>query len=40
MSWVLQPDMLHSRSRNTPFLGSTLSGKVIGIISQGQSAGK
>jgi len=40
MSWVLQPDLLHSRSRNTPFLGATLSGKVIGIISQGQSAGK
>jgi len=40
LSWVLQPDMLRSRSRNTPFLGANLRGKSIGIISQGQSAGK
>ncbi len=34
--WILSENTVRSRSRNTPFLGQTLRGKVLGIVSNGQ----
>ncbi len=35
--WVVDPDLLHSKSKNTPFEGSTLQGRVLRTIVAGQS---
>jgi dihydroorotase len=36
VSYVFEESMIKSKSKNTPFVGKTLNGKVIGIINKGQ----
>ena len=35
-SWTFQPSDIHSKSKNTPFIGKNLKGKVIGIVNKNQ----
>lgn len=36
LEWIVQPEDLYSRSRNTPLIGSRLRGKPMGIIAKGR----
>ncbi len=36
-TWIFQEKNIHSKSRNTPFIGQTFKGKVLGIVNNGQA---
>ncbi|HUX84001.1 MAG TPA: dihydroorotase [Chitinophagaceae bacterium] len=38
LSWTFQKEDIRSRSRNTPFTGKSMKGKVIGVLNQGKVA--
>ncbi len=37
-SWTFQKEDIRSRSSNTPFIGKSLKGKIIGVMNQGKSS--
>ncbi|GAB4497412.1 MAG: dihydroorotase [Saprospiraceae bacterium] len=36
-AWIFEEKNIHSKSRNTPFIGQTFKGKVLGIVNNGQA---